>query len=236
MFYFLLGLLVLGLLLLSSHWYARANSHDLAQGARAFAAVFSGLAGTGLLLTGRFGLALITLSATVMAIRAIRRARRGADPLPGGPDQGPVEIATELLAMRLDRTTGDVDGAVRQGRFAGRDLADLELGQLLDLLAEAAATDPRSTSLLEAYLDRRFPDWRVAGDHGSTTPPTGGMDEQQALDILGLAKGAAPDEIRKAHRRLMARLHPDSGGSNFLAAQINRAKEVLLGETEGRRR
>ncbi|MEZ5907108.1 MAG: DnaJ domain-containing protein [Geminicoccaceae bacterium] len=131
--------------------------------------------------------------------------------------------------MRLDRATGEVDGAVRQGRFAGSELGDLGLGELLELLAEAGRTDPQSSSLLEAYLDRRFPDWREAAQEGPAAAGGAGMDEQQALDILGLQKGAGPDEIKEAHRRLMTKVHPDSGGSNFLAAQINRAKDLLLG-------
>jgi len=236
MLYFLLGLLLLGLILLGSQSFARANPRELAQGVRIGGAVLASLVSAGLLLAGRFGLAFMTMSATFMAIRAIRRHRGGADPLRGGPGEAPVEIQTDLLRMRLDRATGEVEGAVRQGRFAGRQLADLGLAELLDLLAEAARADPRSTSLLEAYLDHRVPDWREAEQSGPTTAGSAGMDEQQALEILGLAKGAGPDEIREAHRRLMTRLHPDSGGSNFLAAQINQAKDLLLGDAERRRR
>ncbi len=231
MLYFLFGLLVLGLLLLGSQWFARANPRDVAQGARIGAAAVACLVSAGLLLAGRVGLAFMTIAATFAAIRAIRRHRGGADPMRGGPDRDPVEIRTDLLEMRLDRASGEVEGSVRQGRFAGRPLADLGLAELLELLAEAARSDPRSTSLLEAYLDRRFEDWREAEPAGSAATGAGGMDEQQALDILGLAKGAGPDEIREAHRRLMTRLHPDSGGSNFLAAQINRAKDLLLDKT-----
>lgn len=228
MLYFLFGLLVFGLLLLGSQWFARANPRDVAQGARIGAAVIACLVSAGLLLAGRFGLAFMTMAGTFAAIRAIRRHRGGADPWRGGPSRDPVEIRTDLLEMRLDRASGEVEGSVRQGRFAGHPLADLGLAELLELLAEAARSDPRSTSLLEAYLDRRFEDWREAEPAGSAATGAAGMDEQQALDILGLAEGAGPDEIREAHRRLMTRLHPDSGGSNFLAAQINRAKDLLL--------
>ncbi len=142
MTYFLVGLLLLGLGLLASRWYAKASPHDLAQGGRTFAAVFSGLASTGLLFAGRFGLALITIAATVMAIRAIRRGRRGADPMDGGPASDPVEVETDLLRMRLDRDTGDVSGTVKSGNFAGSDLESLSYGDLLALLAEAAAQRP----------------------------------------------------------------------------------------------
>lgn len=234
--YFLLGLLVLGMLVLFGHWFARANTHEVAQGVRTFAAVFSGLASTGLLFTGRFGLALITIGAMIMAIRAMREGRRGADPLEGGRAADPVEVETGLLRMRLDRSTGEVDGMVTDGRFAGRELGTLELGELLELLEEAGRRDPQSTGLLEAYLDRRFPDWRETGRDGRRGAGSGragpaaddDMDEAQALSILGLERGAQPEEIKQAHRRLMAKLHPDRGGSTFLATQINRAKDLLL--------
>jgi hypothetical protein len=254
MAYFFLGLFALGMLLLLARWYSQASTHDIAQGARTFVAVFSGLASTGLLFTGRFGLAFITIAATIMAIRAIRRGRRGADPMDGGhgPAGDPVEVETDLLRMRLDRVSGDVNGSVKTGRFAGRDLGSLERADLLDLLSEMQRVDTQSSSLLEAYLDRRFPDWREPGARGADGGRAGGgwgggrqggsaragddMDEAEALQILGLEPGAAPDEIRQAHRRLMAKLHPDSGGSNFLAVQINRAKDLLLGKVGARRR
>ena len=256
MAYFLIGLFTLGTMIVLARWYARASTHDLVQGARTFVAVFSALASTGLLFTGRFGLAFITIVATIMAIRAIRQGARGADPLDGGggPAADPVEVETDLLRMRLDRASGDVKGSVKTGPFAGRDLGSLGRDELLALLTEAQGVEAQSASLLEAYLDRRFPDWREPAAGGSGGGGWGrrqegagergrdrasgrdDMDEGEALEVLGLERGAAPEEIKQAHRRLMAKLHPDSGGSNFLATQINRAKDILLGKVGSRRR
>jgi hypothetical protein len=233
--YLLFGAILLVLALLAARAFVQARPAQLAQGVRAFLAAFSALASTGLLFTGRFGLALITIGATFMAIRAMSRAGAGAGGF-GGHGQGgqSSEVTTDTLRMELDHRTGELDGEVLRGRFGGRSLASLGLSDLLELLAECQREDPRSVALLETYLDRRAPDWRshVTGDGGSQGDPTAGsgvMDEATACSILGLAPGASTDEVKAAHRRLMTKLHPDHGGSSYLAAQRNQAKDYLLG-------
>jgi hypothetical protein len=237
--YLLIGIIVLIGLALLARRFVNTNPAHLAQGVRAFAAAFSALASTGLLFAGRFGLALITIGATIMAIRALRRAPAGGFGGYGGGATGgrphSSEVTTDTLQMQLDHATGDLDGEVLQGRFAGRSLASLGLTELLDLIADCQRDDPRSVALIETYLDRRQPDWRDhagGGAHGQDQSGAAGtagtMDEATAWSILGLSPGASEAEIKAAHRRLMTKLHPDHGGSGYLAAQLNQAKDLLL--------
>jgi hypothetical protein len=223
--------------LLAAHGFVRASPAQLAQGLRAFLAAFSALASTGLLFTGRFGLAVIAIGATFMAFRAMARHSAGAGAFGGGfpgaagGAQQSSEVTTDSLRMVLDHRTGELDGEVRRGRFAGRQLASLGRADLLELLAECQREDPRSVALLETYLDRRQPDWReaAAGGEQAGAAAAGGMDEATAWSILGLSPGADAEAIKAAHRRLMTKLHPDHGGSGYLAAQLNQAKDLLLG-------
>ena len=83
-----------------------------------------------------------------------------------------------------------------------------------------------------AYLDRREPRWReyAQGDAaaGRAAASAGKMSEQEAYQILGLKPGASAEAITSAHRTLMKKFHPDQGGTTYLAARINEAKETLL--------
>jgi hypothetical protein len=154
-----------------------------------------------------------------------------------GPHAQQSTVETAFLRMTLDLGTGVMEGTVRRGRFAGRRLDELSREELAALWREARADDDPSASLVEAYLDRRFADWRTAGDEadpsgaerrGGVGARTAAMTRDEAYQVLGLAAGASPAEIKEAHRRLMQRLHPDLGGSDWLATRINLAKDLLL--------
>lgn len=151
--------------------------------------------------------------------------------------QGGGEVSTaesSFLRMRLDHRSGEISGEVIKGHHAGKPLAELSQAQLVGLYAEYARADHESAALLQAYLDRVYgPDWQEStGTHEAhdERPRSGGkMSAEEARQVLGLESGASRDEIVSAHRRLMQRLHPDRGGSDYLAAKINQAKDVLLG-------
>lgn len=138
-------------------------------------------------------------------------------------------VTSAFLNMTLDLSSGAIDGEVTAGTKRGRRLSQMPLSDLTALLGEVAG-DPDSLNLLEAFLDRTHPDWREASGAGPSAPPatSGAMTRDEALRILGLKEGAGPDEIKAAYRKLMAQLHPDRGGSDYLAAKVNQAKDFLL--------
>ncbi len=145
------------------------------------------------------------------------------------PGQGS-RVRSPFLDMRLEHDSGQLTGQIVAGPDAGRSLDEFDLA---GLLAMCPAFDVESVALLESYLDRRFPAWRqnaqgnAAGGQSRATP-SGKMTNEEAYQILGLQPGAGRDEIGRAHRALMKKLHPDQGGSTYLAARVNEAKDTLL--------
>ena len=184
-----------------------------------------------LLLTGRAGQMIWAVALFGPAAWRWWKARRPPGQLGGAP---PDVVETAMLSMRLDPTSGTLSGRVLRGRWAGRDLAELDLDALRSLLDEARADDGESVPLIEAWLDRTKDGWREAAG-----PETGGQQgggaglapsgRAEALSILGLVEGATESEIRAAHARLMRAAHPDAGGSDWLAARLNAARDALLG-------
>jgi DnaJ domain len=141
-------------------------------------------------------------------------------------------VRTGMLSMELDHDTGAMDGEILAGRFKGKRLRSLSIDELVELMQECQSASDQSASLLEAYLDRTHADWRTrAGSRrrSGAPPPSGMMSREEAYAVLGLRPNCAEKEIRDAHRRLMKQYHPDRGGSDYLAAKINQAKDVLVG-------
>jgi hypothetical protein len=137
-----------------------------------------------------------------------------------------------MFEMHLDHATGELTGNVLAGPLEGRPLETLTRSECLGLYMAALSDDPDGARLLETYLDRRFAGWRETAqgqsEAGGGLGGSGSMSAQEAYQILGLAPGAGSEEIARAHRILMKKLHPDHGGSTSLAARVNQAKDVLL--------
>ena len=66
------------------------------------------------------------------------------------------------------------------------------------------------------------------GEEPTSVTPSSAMSRKQALDVLGLTDEATEQQIITAHRKLMQGVHPDRGGSTYLAQQLNEAKQTLL--------
>lgn len=225
-FYLVAVVLVLGLLALG---LVRVDAARLASVVRMAGPILVGGAGVILMLIGRAGIGGVLISGA-LAWHAYQRKYRSLRKTPGKRSS----VRTTALEMELDHDTGRLEGTVLTGKYAGRALGQMSMPDLLDLRAELTGDD-ESTRLLETYLDGRFPVWRHdakadVGERQRTAPSTGPMTKEEAYKILGLEAGASAADVRKAHRRLMQRLHPDLGGSSFLAARINEAKDVLLSD------
>ena len=150
-------------------------------------------------------------------------------------------VRTSMLVMELDHDTGAIDGEVLAPPWSGRRLSDLDEQELQKLLEECRAVPDQSATLLEAYLDHAYPDWRSgegadagAGAGARSAPGSSTMTPDEARAVLGVGPDASDADVRAAHRRLMKISHPDHGGTDYLATKLNPAKDVLLGKT-GRR-
>ena len=222
----LLGLLLLGFL------FVNADPARLARSVK--------WGGIGLAATAALGLVILTEGRVIawlvplgaVAIPAVRRFRSLWGGMRGPASSRTSTVETGFIRMSLDHDTGAMTGTVLRGHFAGMRLEELRPSELLALLRECRAEDEEAARLLEAYLDRTRSNWHdeMAGDQAHTPPPSSAPDVsvEEAYAILGLKPDADEEAIREAHHRLMKQLHPDHGGTDYLATKINRARDVLL--------
>lgn len=232
---FIAGVLVLYLLLVGVRKFGQLSPASVA------ALVRNGVAGLVFLVAGFLLLrgdvtGAIAVAGVAASLGLIGRGGRlaslfGAVGL--GPRRGRAASArSATIEMRLDQDSGAMSGRALSGAFAGRDLDTLTRGECLSLYQDCQRDDPEGARLLETYLDRRFAGWRQAdegeGEARRRNDRGGAMTRDQAYEVLGLPQGASAEEIIRAHRSLMQKLHPDHGGSTALAAQVNEAKDVLL--------
>ncbi|MCA8909042.1 MAG: DnaJ domain-containing protein [Rhodospirillaceae bacterium] len=251
-----LGVLV-GLAMLWS-WAINADPKSLARAIKAIGIIIAVVLG-GLALLSRNAVLLLGLLPALLPLFMSSRVLANRVRAARGPSPGQVSrIETASLRAELDHETGEVHGAILRGRHAGATLESLALEEIIEAMEDAAGDDPRSVAILEAYLDRRFgPEWReavggysragAAGDAGDEEDAAewreggrsrwgqgrpdapGAMTREEAYKILGLEPGATTAEIKAAHHRLMKQMHPDQGGTDYIAAKVNEAKAVLLG-------
>ena len=140
-------------------------------------------------------------------------------------------VATSQLTMEMDHDSGTMDGQILLGPNKGRLLSALSMEDIKLFHVQCRNAGDQSLALLESWLDRAKPEWRGqwGGQRNQTASSSGAMSRTEALQVLGLDNNATPDAIKSAHKRLLKDFHPDKGGSDYLAAKINAAKDVLLG-------
>ncbi|MBI2585325.1 MAG: molecular chaperone DnaJ [Rhodospirillales bacterium] len=244
--YLILGIALLAGLLLAGRWFVSADPKTLAKVLKWLLFGVIGAVILFFLLTGRLAWAFYALPALLPWFVRARSAHRayktfsrmyrsagGANAATGQTS----DVDTRFLRMTLDHDTGEMSGEVKEGAFAGRRIETLGVDELVELLRACWTEDQQSAQVLETYLNRVHPDWREQAQAGAAGEGAGGgsatrggaMSRAEALDVLGLKEGATEAEIRDAHHRLIAGLHPDHGGSTYLAAKINQARDVLVG-------
>lgn len=230
--YFIGALAVLVTIVLALGFFAKADPKKLAKAIRYIGGI--SLMIVAALLAAR---GLIVYAAPLAFFGyALLQGRFSFPSFPGGAPKSPGQqsrVRTDFIEMRLDHDTGEMEGLILKGRFANRMLADLALEEALELMSECISSDGQAAQLLEAWLDRAHPDWRDKVGEAHQNQQAGSaaeapMSVDEAYEILGLERGASDAAIRKAHRMLMKKLHPDQGGSNYLASKINEAKDLLL--------
>jgi DnaJ domain len=228
---FLLGVVVLILLLWAASAFSKADPKQAARILRYLGGGVALIFAAFLLIRGEIGIAIpigavglgllgwITLWPASFGGRTQKRSGQAS------------RVRSAFLEMELDHDSGAMRGRILAGRYEGVSLDTLDPATLAGLLGDI---DNDSRQLLMAYLDRRDPRWREHTQHdagagqGNSATLGGKMTEEEAYQVLGLQPGASVAEVGRAHRSLMKKLHPDQGGSTYLAARVNQAKDVLL--------
>ncbi len=230
--YILFGLAALVVALIAARAFTLANTAVLARQIRTVAAIVAMAVAVGLMARGSVGYAMPLVMLSMWLFSGMGGG--GASPWPrwGRKSSGQSSrVVTDHLEVELDHESGDVSGRVLKGVFKGREISRLKPAELALLWQDCRFTDPQSAQIIEAYLDRTHTTWRedmARGEAEMAQGPDGRMTRAEAAEILGVPLDAGEDAIRRAHRDLMLKLHPDRGGSTYLAAKINEAKDVLL--------
>jgi DnaJ-domain-containing protein 1 len=222
------GVLVLVILLIALHGFSKANPRHVATVAKAAGGVGALALAVLLGVRGRIDLA-VPLGAVGLSLLGWLPWSAAGFGARSQKSPGQVSrVRSAFVEMELDHDTGSMCGTILAGPHVGQSLDTLDIATLSAFLSDI---DDESRALLMAYLDRRDPTWREHAQEGATAGPgswnTGKMTEEEAHQILGLQPGASLADIGRAHRTLMKKLHPDQGGSTYLAARVNEAKDVL---------
>ncbi|MCF8466785.1 MAG: DnaJ domain-containing protein [Sneathiella sp.] len=229
--YFIIGLSVLIALIIGGQSLATTDPKKIIKGLRISAVIIFSVLASFFILTGRFVYAPPLIMAALFFLRN-KPFFGGSRPSAGQKS----DVETDWLQATLNHDSGEMDGVILQGRFAGAPFSTLSRAQLQEFLNEVAA-DEQTTAILNTYIERKFgesPEFGEEKDTRSKEQKTrarssgGPMTRQEAFEILELDSDATVAEIKAAHRRLMKKFHPDHNGSDYMAAKLNEAKDFLL--------
>lgn len=229
--YFIIGLALLIGLIVGANALAHADPKSIIRGFRIAAAILLGALATLFVFTGRFAFA---PPLAILAIFLLSRKPLFPKLTPSSGQKS--EVKTDWLHAILDHDSGKMDALIIQGQFEGKKLSDLELPEFRILLEELE-NDSQSSSIVQTFMNREFGNHendteydhdRASSSDKSTENKVNGMSMAEALEILELEPGANQEEIRAAHKRLMKKYHPDHGGSSYMAAKLNQAKDLLV--------
>ncbi|MEL6378448.1 MAG: hypothetical protein AAFQ29_01645 [Pseudomonadota bacterium] len=163
-------------------------------------------------------------AAVYLLIRTVKRSKNDA---PGEPSSTQTDGAPTSLVQRLSNETA-IKGIIWLLFCAALFAAKLWPLALMVLVAAGAVLG------IEGWKQTRI-DGMEAEQGGDADPPrapvtTGASitTREDAAKLLGLSPDSPVEEVKKAHRNLISRLHPDTGGTDFLATQINQARDLLL--------
>ena len=131
-------------------------------------------------------------------------------------------INTKYLRIQIIVQTKQAIIEIKEGEFKGRGFSSLSKPEVDKLLSELKVNDPRGFGILNVVINQSY-------QHSQNTSSSQ-MSEEEALSILGLQKGASPEEIKKSYYNLMKKFHPDKDGNNYLSNLISEAKNKLLNQ------
>jgi hypothetical protein len=147
--------------------------------------------------------------------------------------KGTSRFISRYVVLEIVHKSGAFSGTIVDPQHQSHDITQVNDTDLAQWCGFYTEQDSASMHLAEAYLDRCFPRWRenlkTHTDAGTRTESeTGAMSEQEAYDILGLTPEAGETDVRRVHRLLMKKLHPDQGGSTWIASRINQARDIII--------
>jgi hypothetical protein len=232
MLYLLGGFAVFGGFLLLVYLFINADPARLARGLRVTGIVIAVAAVATLAISGRLAALLMPLAMLMPLLIRVRSLLDRYGPPAGGQTS---TVATAFLRMTLDHDTGAWKGRSCAAALPGCALTNWGRPISWPYCASAgqrmkrARGSWRPISIAFARIGATSSPANAPGaGGGGGRPASGDMSVEEAYAILGLSPGADAEAIKEAHRRLMVKLHPDHGGSDYLATKINRARDVLL--------